>query len=212
MHRRSPHTWLSTVTSLGGVNLSDDAIRDAHGGQLPAGIEPCGASIDLWNGFYQFRVPELGSHFAMGYPDAAAAYGVTEIFCEDSLSYVPVDGSTVVYPVFEGMAMGWAWALHSCHGTICKAGAETGGSLVRDRCVMTTPTVERPLRCPYVDNDNIIGLNKTSVQRTLSEVIGDLTGSGFKVHEQVDATEELNLVGIVFDGRRRTLRLTHRRL
>ena len=62
---------------------------------------------------------------------------------------------------------------------------------------------------PYVDNGNIIGLNKTSVQRTLSEVISDLTGSGFKVHEQVDATE-LNLVGIVFDCRRRTLRLTHR--
>ena len=63
-----------------------------------------------------------------------------------------------------------------------------------------------------VDNDNIIGLIKTSVQRALCEVIGDFTGSGFKVHEQVDATEELNLVGIVFDGRRRTLRLTHRRL
>ena len=115
------------------------------------------------------------------------------------------------FPVFEGMAMGWVWVLHFCHCTLCKVGEQIGGAMVRDRTSLVTPTIDRPLRCPYVDNGNVIGLNKESVQATLDEVISDLTGAGFKVHEQVDATEQLSLVGVVFDGHRRSLRLTHRR-
>ena len=64
---------------------------------------------------------------------------------------------------------------------------------------------------PYVDNGNVIGVTKSSVDFIFNRVIEDLEGLGLICHERVDVQDSLQLVGIVFDGSSRTLRHTPRR-
>ena len=82
LHKRPPHSWLGTVGAFKRLDLSDSAISDACGGALPSDLSPCGASIDLWNGFYQFRNRALGSWFGLDVPRSAAHWGATFVYNE----------------------------------------------------------------------------------------------------------------------------------
>ncbi|CAK0895213.1 unnamed protein product, partial [Prorocentrum cordatum] len=59
--KRPPHSRLGTVTALTGVELSDAAIRASSqdDGDL-SWVKPSAGSVDLYNGFYQFRSQRMG--------------------------------------------------------------------------------------------------------------------------------------------------------
>eukprot|EP00959_Pyramimonas_sp_CCMP1952_P029297 615015-Pyramimonas_sp.AAC.1 len=38
------------------------------------------------------------------------------VYDEVSQTYLQVEPDTIVYPCFQGLAMGWSWSLHICNG------------------------------------------------------------------------------------------------
>lgn len=153
----------------------------------------------------------MGSHFAMDFPECASYYGVDRVLNELTGEFDSVSPSTLVYPVFEGMAMGWSWALYFCHSTVSKAAAGGCPQLAADRRPGSTPTLTSAIRCPCVDNANFIRLNEVSAQKAVDEAERDLKALGLIVHEKGDAKSDLTLIGIDFCGSTRRLRLTHKR-
>eukprot|EP00969_Alexandrium_andersonii_P002545 110573-Alexandrium_andersonii.AAC.1 len=69
------------------------------------------ATVDLVESFYQFRLRSLGSWFGCEWPLRAAEAGVDAVWDEDLGRPVAVGGDEWVFFVFEGMCMGWSWAL-----------------------------------------------------------------------------------------------------
>ena len=74
-----------------------------------------GASIDMWNGFYQLKNRDLGDWFGIDGPHAASYWDVASVYDPEQRAEVPVRRDEVIFPVFEGMAMGWSWALYFCN-------------------------------------------------------------------------------------------------
>lgn len=62
-----------------------------------------------------------------------------------------------------------------------------------------------------MDNANLIGLDKRSVQVAVDEVERGLRALGLVVHEKEDASDDLTVIGIDFCGSSRRLRLTQKR-
>ena len=90
----------------------------------PGDDELVGFSIDLADGFYQFKCQALASLFGLGYScaasDIAADFGdaIDGVFDDDLQAVIAVDPSEVLEACFLGMAMGWSWALYFCNETI----------------------------------------------------------------------------------------------
>eukprot|EP00974_Lingulodinium_polyedra_P040231 3862086-Lingulodinium_polyedra.AAC.1 len=64
------------------------------------------ASVGLRDSFYQFKNTKLASWFCIGLECTAGELGLTEVFDEDADCSVPVGPDTVLWPAFEGVAMG----------------------------------------------------------------------------------------------------------
>lgn len=72
-----------------------------------------GAGADLKDGFYQFLVPQLGEFFIFDFQAPMAAFGDFMVRGADGNLFA-VSGDTVVWPCFEGLAVGWSWSLYFC--------------------------------------------------------------------------------------------------
>eukprot|EP00973_Karenia_brevis_P052195 7252702-Karenia_brevis.AAC.1 len=204
--RKPPHSWLGTVSALSQLDLSDSAVEYANGGVLESPIEVCGASADLVNGFYQFSNPQLGSLFGFDFPDKASFYGIDKVYDEQLRAFVSVAADDLVYPVFEGLPMGWSWVLYFCHAVTQNAGSSLPQSiLVRDRSAIKTPSHAVAARSAYVDNANVIGVSRSTVREMHQRVLDDLNNSRLEYHEVVECSDVLELVGVVLDGPSRRL-------
>lgn len=64
---------------------------------------------------------------------------------------------------------------------------------------------------PYVDNGNAIGTSRRSAELYLAQLKSELEAVGFALHDEVAACDEYALVGVVLDGKRRTLLHSKRR-
>ena len=53
---------------------------------------------------------------------------------------------------------------------------------------------------PYADNLNVIGTNKSEVQRVKDQAVTQLRKVGFRVHEEEDASLEAKALGFIIDG------------
>ena len=73
-----------------------------------------GASLDLKEAFHQNTMPEFGSLFGFDCPELASEWGVSQISNEDTGQFDFVDPSTPLYPVYEGLAMGFSWSVFLC--------------------------------------------------------------------------------------------------
>eukprot|EP00959_Pyramimonas_sp_CCMP1952_P461030 9480892-Pyramimonas_sp.AAC.1 len=98
--------------------------------------------------------------------------------------------------------MGWSWALYFCRATTAAAGG-ADSVVVQDRHVAPTPTPTCAVRLPYVDSANVIGLTRGSTQRALEAVKDDLRATNLDYHEENLAAQELQLLGVIFDGKKR---------
>ena len=87
------------------------------GGSAPSDVG--GASADLCDGFYQFRARHLASWFGINIRGVTAGdLGITKIYHEDKRREVNVFPEMFVWPCFEALPMGWAWAPWVCHETL----------------------------------------------------------------------------------------------
>ena len=82
-------------------------------------LELNSGSVDLRDGFYQFMSKDLASWFTINLPGLTAAeMGVTTVYDELTGRERAVDPDEFVWAAFQGMPMGWTWALWVCHETL----------------------------------------------------------------------------------------------
>ena len=173
-HRRPPSTRLGTGTALGMLDLSDDAARAA--GADPVHTDYYAASLDLRDSFYQFSCRRLSSWFACPWPERADTWEVNEVYDEDTNTMVPVDPGEPLYFVFEGLPMGWSWALYFCEHAMELAisravpmDSRCLGGLSVDRTPAPGLGPGSPIASVYVDNGTLIGMTlKDTIWRTLA--------------------------------------------
>ena len=151
LHRRAPKSKLASGGALCGLNLSDEwadfcqrmrqdwAACGEAGVELAARVEealaeepdfdysegelnPCGASIDLLDGFYQFKNIDLASWFCLGESFSAEEAGVSRVYDEELREWQDVEPDCQLWACFGGLAMGWSWALYFCHEALSECG------------------------------------------------------------------------------------------
>ncbi len=124
-HRSLPHSALATPGSLYTIKLAESWLADgAAEGEL---AEPHAASIDLADGYYPFAVPEVSPWFGYGLQRSAAEVGLRQVFCEETLADVPVEGGELLWACFAVLPMGWLWGLYFCHDAGRSDQAELAG-------------------------------------------------------------------------------------
>jgi len=238
LHRAPPKSRLATPGALSNLNFTDEWARiseellDGVGCQWRADVdegaatgegdnkdlEPHGSGVDLQDGFYQFLVPELSSWFSFGVTCTAAEAGVSSVYCDEEKKEVPIDGSEHVWACFAGLPMGWSWALYVCHSALEACGRRSLQRLgMPPTCL--GDRVPCPLFCrklgliaPYVDNGNVIAGSRATAQKIINSFKHELETLGFTLHEEVDPTQDFELVGRCLDGRRRLLHPRPRRM
>ncbi|CAK0887264.1 unnamed protein product, partial [Prorocentrum cordatum] len=160
----------------------------------PGDDELVGFSIDLTDGFCQFKCDALASMFGLGYTGTASSvadeFGIAlnDVFDDDLQAADPVQPTEVLEACFLGMAMGWSWALYFCNE--------------RPACI--GPRV--PALAPYVDNANMLAVGRDEGRRVFDLVLGALRRRGFALRDHVDGEPVFEFLGLVLDGPRRRLR------
>ena len=208
-HRAPPYSPLPTPGSMGAINLARSWIGDA---------EPCAASVDLADGYYQFAVPEVSSWFGLGPQRTAAAAGVTQVFCDEVGYEVEVDPAETLWACFGGLPMGWSWGLYFCHEALsecCRralAARHLAPHLLADRAPAPPLDANQGFFAPYVDNGNLVAGSQKVAEDLLVALKEELTGVGFVFHEEVEPTKVMDLLGRTLDLEAKTLRPTRKRL
>ena len=113
--------------------------------------------------------------------------------------------------------MGWAWALHFTQWAHEHRISEIG---VPDEYKIED---KRPSECmtdspdsfdyaAYVDNNILLGLDPKTVAAVSTDIQNSLTEHGLPVHELVGPTQDIDFVGLHFDGRTHEVRVSWSRL
>ena len=227
-HRTPPHVALGSPSAWADLNLSDapslaslltpesDPADSLDSPPLPDGSSPNSelyfASGDLQDSFYQFKCEALASDFGMDFPEAASEYGCSQVWVDGE--FVPVSGETRVFPVFCGVAMGWSWALWTCHQTVASFVSDSSSAapdpmLVEDRRVPPCVSTSHPVAGVYVDNFAVVGFGRAAVEKRFDQTVSSLTGAGFALHELVGPSsgpEPFENVGLHLWGDEKRLR------
>lgn len=102
--------------------------RDGAEEPAPPGDAPLvGFSVDLTDGYYQFRSRVMDLYFGLDLrltaKDAGELVGapLRVVFDDASGTDVPVDPASQVEACFLGMAMGWSWSLFFCQSAVADA-------------------------------------------------------------------------------------------
>ena len=212
MHRRPPKTRLGGPDALTEIDLSDEVLEKFGGFGEIANIEICGGTSDVKDSFFQYKVKEVASWFGLGDRIRAADWDIREVWCDKEQRYVETEPGENLEIVMEAMSMGWTWARYFCNEGTTSCVAESNiGSLVRDKAPAPYLSRGMPLSAVYVDNLTTIGGCPKD------------TADGLSGFEEVAARKQLSLhpperstrietLGLVFDGRDRSLLHRHERL
>lgn len=214
LHRRPPFAPLATASAIGSVEIDPD--------MLPPDAVPCGCGIDLRDGFYQLSLTELAHYFAIDHRVRAGDFNLKTVYDPGLRAEVSVSPLDVLFPCFQGLAMGWSWALYFCHSLLTSAmldaavrfggladREEASRQLVRDRAVPPVFGPRRPLLAPYVDNGNAIAWNAQESVEFHGILVGILEDLGFELKDLISGDAVFDMVGVVWDGHSRRWR--HRR-
>lgn len=199
-HRLPPHASMASVEALAAVHV-EGPWRSGRGGY--EGVLR-GASVDLKDGFHQFLNPQVAPWFSFGLRGLTAGeLGVAEMIDENG-HRVPVDAGRHVWAAYGGMAMGWSWALWVCNETLM----HTMGEVMQpeDGWILdkgSAPDVRNGVGlAPYFDNANFVGMSGQMVQCRLDHMTRALDTLGLVWHEKVDSSDEVEILGVIVDGRR----------
>ncbi|CAK0906705.1 unnamed protein product, partial [Prorocentrum cordatum] len=215
LQRLPPKTALASGEALAAINLvdatdlgPDDLDIVTTGGDLVAG------SVDLQDGFYQFRHPAWGSWMCFDIEMDAGELWVTQLYDEELGRYIDIGPDSRVWPRFEALPMGWSRALWICQEVL----VDTMGAVFGDKDSWCLDKGKPPsllnggvAHAPYVDNANLISLDAGKLDQRLGAVTGELDNRGLRWHELQHAASSQGILGLEFDGRRGRLRHTSRR-
>ncbi len=126
-HQSPPSTRLGSPGAMAELDLSDDALVALGGLGGVSEIEVKSSAADVDDCFYQFTVPEVASWFGVRQRVDAHSWGARRIWDDVTRGYRSVSPGELLYPVFEGMPMGWTWALHLANESVAHlaSGAQT---------------------------------------------------------------------------------------
>ncbi|CAK0891661.1 unnamed protein product [Prorocentrum cordatum] len=223
MCRAPPLSQLAVPGALARLSASDESFRmvqERLGRTAQANLDSAGDdelvgfSIDLTDGFYQFKCEALASMLGLGYTGTASSiadeFGIAldAVFDDDLQAVDPVDPSEVLEACFLGMAMGWSWALYFCNEAISECMREARcGRLVYPMCWSAIGNA----LAPYVDNANMLAVGRDEGRRVFDFVLAALRRRGFALRGRVDGGPVFEFLGLVLDGPRRRLRHSQKR-
>ena len=121
----------------------------------------------------------MASWFAIDFSERAEVFGVSSVFDEEAGDYVEVDPSTIVGPVFKGLPMGRSWSFFICNaisGHVVAAALHftapsAAAQLLADGRVAPVLRPGHAVGSVYVDNANVIGVDRHCVQCALEDVL-----------------------------------------
>ena len=171
-----------------------------------------------YDGYYQLEVAELSSWFSLGVTYTGFGAGVQEVWSDESRTMEPVDGSEHLWACFAGLPMGWSWALYFCHAA-CQSACERGLARCGLPAVSLADWTPAPFLsahsavvAPYVDNANVVAGSKAVASKVLEAVKLELEMLGLAMHDEMEPTQDMEMVGRHFDGKRRMLLPRWRRM
>ena len=189
-HRTLPHVALGSPSAWADLNLSDapslaslltpesDPAGSLEQAPLPDSSCPSSelffASGGLQDFFYQFKCEALASDFGMDFPEATSEYDCSQVRVDGE--FVPVSGETLFFPLFCGVAMGWNWALWTCHQTVASFVSDSSSAapdplLVEDRRVSPCVSTSHPVAGVYVDNFAVVGFGRAAVEKRFDQIV-----------------------------------------
>ena len=102
-HRRPPYTALATPDAIARISLEDEIA--AAGRSSLTGV--VAGSVDLCDGFYQFRSKRMASWFGINLPGVTSGeLGIDTIFDEELGRDRPIAADEFVWPCFQALPMG----------------------------------------------------------------------------------------------------------
>ena len=162
------------------------------------------AQSDIKDYFYSLGLPEdLQKFFCLPPLNTAElrAAGVPAECLPDSSN---------AYPTFIVVPMGWSWAMWLAQRTH-QHQAAIACNLDISRVIVDgrpSPSLSdgEPAILPYADNLNVVGTDKSRVQKTKDIIVAHLRKLGFLVHEELDATDYAVSLGFLIDGKKGIVR------
>jgi len=120
---------------------------------------------DVSDCFYNYTIKEIVDWFGVDEPMSVQELSglgldVSSVFDPSLGCNVPVTADTILYPCFEGLSMGWSWAIFFANESVSKDVEDAGGEKGSDvREKMPTPQLPdfRTISGTYVDNIAVIG-------------------------------------------------------
>ena len=152
-------------------------------------------------------------------PVQAGDLDVSSVYDDDMQQWVDVETDTWLWPCFQGLPMGWSWALFLCHSALTDGmlmalmsfnpsldRAAAADQLVRDRCPAPKLSARRPLLAPYVDNGSAIGYDEKETLAYHKLMVEELQKPAFVLKDIVEACPILDMTGLEFNGNERIWR------
>ena len=151
-HQTPPRTRPRSAGALSELDLQDVAVLSA-GQQGLVEIDVRGSAAGVDNSFYQLLAPEVASCFAVRRKVRARGWGCQWIWGDTVQRCADLGHDEMVYPVFEALPMGWAWALRYCEAVTFDL-ARTCGFL-EERTAAHQPLLGAPAVGVGVDVDDV---------------------------------------------------------
>ena len=210
-HKQPPTTRLSTPRSYLDIQFPPTE------GDAPLAF---GIEADVNDCFYNYYSEELASWFGIDRPDTVAFWrgsGVSldSIFDDDAQCFRSVHSDEVVYPVFRGLCMGWAWSLYFANESVnfIVNGLQSSPSReIRDKTPL--PDIrDGPLTGVYVDNVSIIGRTQEEVATAADKVAQHFSDCDIPLTWTTEKpVAEFETVGIILDFKSGVIRNKPKRL
>ena len=209
-HKPPPTTRLGTPRSLMDLQFNKN-----NSGPIAYGLE-----ADVADCFYNYINPRLASWFGVDLPLKTSEWEElgwkrSSIFSDETQSFFVPEDNTVLYPVFQGLCMGWSWALFLANEAVAFAVAgrvERPLAEVRDR--LPPPDLQSGVVTGvYVDNISIIGETVDKVCEARDAIKKRFDEDGIPLTWSSEEPQEvLETIGVVFDFRSGIARNKPRRI
>ena len=110
-----------------------------------------------------------------------------------------------VWPCMRVVPMGWSWAMwiaQRVHTEQVMIATGIGADqILVDNAPAPSLSKGSVVVIPYADNLNVCGLDADVVQRVKDQAVSHLRKLGFRIHEEIDASERVQSLGFEVDGR-----------
>ena len=210
-NRVPPVTRLATPRSFLDIQMHSRGEGQPLGYGLEADVSDC---------FYNYLCDETASWFGIPCPLTcrqwkALGWPGGKIYSDETKLFYEPDDDKILFPVFRGLCMGWAWALFLANEAVAFAVCdriEKPLSEVRDR--LPAPDFgPEAITGVYVDNISIMAPTPEAVNRARHRIEERFKLDGIPLTWSSDSPQEvLETIGVVFDFRRGVARIKSRRL